>query len=44
LYGSILAATIDNGGNPAIHYDTSLQNKFFVQGHPMLGTFTWKRF
>ena len=44
LYGSILAATIDNGGNPSIHYDSSLQTKFFVQGHPMLGTFTWKRF
>ncbi len=44
LYGSILAATIDNGGVPSIHYDSSLQNKFFVQGHPMLGTVTWKRF
>jgi hypothetical protein len=44
LYGAVLAATIDNGGTPSIHYDSSLQNKFFVQGHPMLGTFTWKRF
>jgi hypothetical protein len=31
-------------GNANIHYDRSLAEGFYVAGHPMVGTFTWKRF
>jgi hypothetical protein len=44
LYGSILAATIYSHGTPAIHYDRALAAQFFVVGHPMVGTFSWKRY
>ena len=44
LYGSILAKTITNGGNAGIHYDRRLATDFYVTGHPMVGTFTWKRY
>ena len=44
LYGSILARTITNGGNANIHYDRRLARTFFVAGHPMVGSFTWKRY
>ena len=44
LYGSILARTITNGGNASIHYDRRLSRDFWVTGHPMVGTFTWKRY
>ena len=35
---------IDNVGNGNIHYDRRLQHDFYVAGHPMSGTFTWKRY
>ena len=44
LYGSILAKKIENGGNASLHYDRRLQHDFYVAGHPMAGTFTWKRY
>jgi hypothetical protein len=44
LYGSILGKRIDNVGNGNIHYDRRLQHDFYVAGHPMSGTFTWKRY
>jgi hypothetical protein len=43
LYGSILAKTINNNGNASIHYDRRLQRDYHVVGHPMMGTFSWKR-
>ena len=44
LFGSILARTITNGGNSNIHYDRRLGHDFYVAGHPMVGTFSWKRY
>jgi hypothetical protein len=44
FYGSILANTVDNGGNPGIYYDQRLMRDFYVTGHPMLSAFTWKRY
>ena len=44
LYGSMLGKRIDNVGNGNIHYDRRLQHDFYVAGHPMSGTFTWKRY
>jgi len=44
FYGSVLARTVENLGNGAIHYDRRLAEEYYVAGHPMLGTFTWKRF
>ena len=44
LYGSILARTIYSHGTPAIHYDRRLGRDFWVAGHAMVGTFTWKRY
>ena len=44
FFGSILAKTITNGGNPGIYYDRRLQTSFFVAGNPMTGSFTWKRY
>jgi hypothetical protein len=43
LYGSILAKTINNGGNASIHYDRRLSRGFYVAGQPMMGTFSWVR-
>lgn len=43
LFGSVLARTVDNGGDADIHYDRRLQSQFFVSGQPMVGTFSWKR-
>lgn len=44
LFGSILARTITNGGNASIHYDRRLGRDFYVTGHAMVGSFTWKRY
>jgi Tfp pilus assembly protein PilX len=44
IFGSVLAQTIDNTGNANIHYDRRLQHDFYVVGHPIMGTFNWKRF
>jgi hypothetical protein len=44
FFGSILARTITNGGNASIHYDRRLGRDFWVSGHPMMGSFTWKRY
>jgi Tfp pilus assembly protein PilX len=43
FYGSILAKTVDNSGTPRIHYDRRLQRDFDMAGHPMMGTFSWKK-
>jgi len=43
LYGSVLARTIENGGNASLHYDRRLSSSFFVAGQTMAPTFTWKR-
>jgi len=43
FFGSILAKTVENEGNPAIHYDRRLSRQFWVIGQPMMGTFTWQR-
>lgn len=43
FFGSILARTITNGGNASIHYDRRLQRDFWVVGHAMMGTFSWKK-
>ena len=44
IYGSVLASRINNTGNANIHYDRRLQHDFYVVGHPIMGTFNWKRF
>ena len=44
IYGSVLARRISNAGNASIHYDRRLQHDFYVVGHPIMGTFNWKRF
>jgi hypothetical protein len=44
IYGSVLAARINETGNANIHYDRRLQHDFWVVGHPMMGTFNWKRY
>jgi choice-of-anchor A domain-containing protein len=44
LYGSILAKTVNIAGSANIHYDRRLSEEFYVMGHPMVGTFTWKRY
>jgi len=44
VYGSVLGKRIDNQGSGNIHYDRRLQHDFWVAGHPMLNTFTWKRY
>jgi hypothetical protein len=43
-FGSILASTITNEGNASIHYDRRLTRDFYVVGHPMASTFSWKRY
>ena len=44
IYGSVLGKTIDDSGGASIYYDSSLQDKFYVAGSPLIGTFTWKRY
>ena len=44
LYGSVLAKTIMSAGNADIHYDRRLKRDFYVVGHPIMGTFNWKRY
>jgi Tfp pilus assembly protein PilX len=44
LYGSILASRLRETGNGKIHYDRRLARDFYVAGHPMVGTFSWKRY
>ena len=44
LYGSVLARTVTNNGGGDLHYDRRLQTEFWVEGQPMIGTFTWKRY
>jgi hypothetical protein len=43
LFGSVLAKTVDNGGDANIHYDRRLAHDFWVAGLPMVSTFSWKR-
>jgi hypothetical protein len=44
FYGSMLGRTINNTGGAGFYYDRRLQRDFYVEGHPMASTFTWKRF
>jgi hypothetical protein len=44
LYGSVLASTIYEHGDAGVHYDRRLLRDFYVPGHAMAGTFTWKSF
>ena len=44
LYGSVLANTIYEHGDAGVHYDRRLMRDFYVPGHAMAGTFTWKSF
>jgi hypothetical protein len=44
LFGSVLAKTIYEHGNAGVHYDKRLGRDFYVPGHAMAGTFTWKTF
>ena len=44
LYGSVLGNRINETGSGNIHYDRRLARDFWVAGHPMVGTFSWKRY
>ena len=44
LYGSVIAHRINEVGSGDIHYDRRLQKDFWVAGHPMASTFSWKRY
>jgi len=44
LYGSILSHRLRETGSGKIHYDRRLARDFWVAGHPMVGTFSWKRY
>jgi Tfp pilus assembly protein PilX len=44
VYGSVLAHRLNETGTGNIHYDRRLRRDFYVQGHPIMGTFNWKRF
>jgi hypothetical protein len=44
LYGSILGKRINETGTGDINYDRRLGRDFYVAGHPMVGTFSWKRY
>ena len=44
LYGSVVARTVTIPGTANIHYDRRLSRDFYVAGHPMVGTFTWKSY
>jgi len=44
VYGSVLARRMHNTGNANIHYDRRLQRDFYVSGHPMASSFTWRKY
>ncbi len=44
FYGSVVASTLLDVGNGAIHYDRKLQRKLFTVGNYMLSTFTWAKY
>ena len=44
FYGSVVADTLLDVGNGAIHYDRKLQRKLFTVGNYMLSTFTWAKY
>jgi hypothetical protein len=44
FYGSVMARTVESHGNAGIHYDRRLGQEFYIAGHPMVSTFTWKRY
>jgi len=44
LYGSVLGKRIHNIGSGNIHYDRRLQHDFWVAGHAMQASFSWKRY
>ncbi len=44
FYGSVIAATLKDVGNGAIHYDQKLKKKLFTVGNTTLNSFTWSRF
>ena len=43
VYGSIMAATIDDHGGTAVHYDRDLPTEFFTSWNSMLSSFSWKK-
>jgi len=43
-YGAVIANTVTDVGNGAIHYDRKLQRKLFTVGNYMLSSFTWSKF
>ena len=44
FYGSVVAATVEDTGGAAIHFDRSLAGKFFTAGNAMMSAFTWKKY
>jgi hypothetical protein len=44
FYGSMLGRTINNTGGAGFYYDRRLQRDFYVKGHPMASSFSWKRY
>jgi hypothetical protein len=44
VYGSVLGDRITDLGSGNIHYDRRLMHDFYVAGHPMMNTFSWKRY
>jgi hypothetical protein len=44
FYGSVVAATVNDGGGAHIHYDRHLSSSFFVVGNAMMSSFSWKKY
>lgn len=44
FYGAVVANTVLDVGNGAIHYDRRLQKKLYTVGNYMLNSFSWSRF
>jgi Tfp pilus assembly protein PilX len=44
FYGSVIANTLTDVGNGAIHYDLRLKRKLYTVGTPTLNSFTWSKF
>jgi len=44
FYGSVVASTLADTGGTSIHFDKSLQGKYFTAGNEMMSAFTWKKY
>ena len=44
FYGSVIANSLTDVGNGAIHYDLKLKKKLYTAGNPTLNSFTWSKF